>query len=561
MFWINGVSPPKIEKAHLDGSSHETLFDNDLGQPSAITVDPVKKKLYWADRLLQKIEVSNYDGSNRKTLKNDELPLTVGLAVYGNHLYWIDKKQQNLRRMDKETGDDLMTIKGRVQRLSDIIKVSMISQEEELSHPCSRQNNQCSHLCFVDAEGKPKCSCPEGLVLNNDFRTCSHNLNCGPDKFECVENSMCISLKWQCDGDPDCLDESDEVGCRHCTENEFTCDNGLCITKSQRCDGTTNCPSGEDESNCAPCKGDFYECKDHTCIENSQRCNGEKDCNGGEDEQACEEYGKQSTSKTGVKVWEQVLIVVAVCIVVVIVVVVVISCFRRRWRDPIPVDDNSDTYEIIMVNEPLKKSVKNIYCAEPPPTPPRTLSGTTCLTMTSGTNNTHSLSNVSPPYDRNHVTGASSSSCCSSSTTRYPHETLNPPPSPVTDRCSHLTFNTSTSQQHQPPNSPSSTIRSYNNHHHHHQQQRRRKPRRNHHRHPHHYRQVAPPTTPCSTDVCDDSESYYHQLSDSNSDVFYPPPCPTPRSTEPSCPPSPPSTERSFNPYPPPPSPVGTPDC
>lgn len=35
---------------------------------------------------------------------------------------------------------------------------------------------------------------------------------CGPQHFQC-NNNRCIDLKWKCDGDNDCGDSSDEIGC------------------------------------------------------------------------------------------------------------------------------------------------------------------------------------------------------------------------------------------------------------------------------------------------------------------------------------------------------------
>jgi low density lipoprotein receptor-related protein 5/6 len=144
-------------------------------------------------------------------------------------------------------------------------------------------------------------------------------------------------------------------------------------------------------------------------------------------------------------------------------------------------------------------------------------------------------------YDRSRLTGASSSG--SSSTppaTGYPRETLNPPPSPVTDPRSVCAESHCCSAY-----SGTSSRRPYR-----------------------HYRAInkPPPPTPCSTDVCDESDSYACGAasrlgSEYDSDPFPPPP--TPRShymsDEMSCPPSP-CTERSyFNPLPPPPSPDHSP--
>ena len=37
-------------------------------------------------------------------------------------------------------------------------------------------------------------------------------LKCGPQEHQC-DNNVCISKQWVCDGEPDCLDGSDEAGC------------------------------------------------------------------------------------------------------------------------------------------------------------------------------------------------------------------------------------------------------------------------------------------------------------------------------------------------------------
>jgi len=144
-------------------------------------------------------------------------------------------------------------------------------------------------------------------------------------------------------------------------------------------------------------------------------------------------------------------------------------------------------------------------------------------------------------YDRSRLTGASSSGSSSTPPAAgYPRETLNPPPSPVTDPRSVCAESHCCSAY-----SGTSSRRPYR-----------------------HYRTInkPPPPTPCSTDVCDESDSYACGAasrlgSEYDSDPFPPPP--TPRShymsDEMSCPPSP-CTERSyFNPLPPPPSPDHSP--
>ncbi len=40
------------------------------------------------------------------------------------------------------------------------------------SHPCSRDNGGCSHICIAKGDGTPRCSCPMHLVLLQNLLSC-----------------------------------------------------------------------------------------------------------------------------------------------------------------------------------------------------------------------------------------------------------------------------------------------------------------------------------------------------------------------------------------------------
>ena len=134
-----------------------------------------------------------------------------------------------------------------------------------------------------------------------DSRTCDPKT-----EFECKANkeygrSMCISRKWVCDGDPDCVDGADEDSAnvpnctltkQNCTEGQFQCDNGRCINNSWKCDHDNDCGDGSDESK--DCKNHFrtctdfeFTCQNAKCIAKSYKCDGEDDCGDGSDEYNC----------------------------------------------------------------------------------------------------------------------------------------------------------------------------------------------------------------------------------------------------------------------------------
>lgn len=83
MWWSDWGSVPKIERAYLDGSHREVIIDRDVAWINGIAVDTETDMLYWCDAKLDKIEVADTNGTNRRVLVQD-LRHAFGLSLLGN---------------------------------------------------------------------------------------------------------------------------------------------------------------------------------------------------------------------------------------------------------------------------------------------------------------------------------------------------------------------------------------------------------------------------------------------------------------------------------------------
>lgn len=88
MYWTDLSGTPRIERANLNGQQREILVNSSMGEPSSLTLDQDQDKeiLYWVDRKQNQIK-----SLDLKTKQNKQLSVTdvnsSTMTLYGKQTF------------------------------------------------------------------------------------------------------------------------------------------------------------------------------------------------------------------------------------------------------------------------------------------------------------------------------------------------------------------------------------------------------------------------------------------------------------------------------------------
>lgn len=112
MFWTDWGVDAKIERAGMDGSHRQTIVSYEVKWPNGLTLDLVKKRVYWVDAKLNTISSCDYNGSNRRLIlyNTEYLRHPFSITTFEDWLYWTDWDKSAVFKANKFTGKEVQAV-------------------------------------------------------------------------------------------------------------------------------------------------------------------------------------------------------------------------------------------------------------------------------------------------------------------------------------------------------------------------------------------------------------------------------------------------------------------
>lgn len=175
--YSNKLKGPRIEKVLMDGRNRQTIIQDKLQEPISITVDLIKKRLFWIDRKYDHLETSDYFGLKRFIIASGSrnLPHSVSLDLFESTIYFADYTKIAIMKLTRHaiTKDSNVSYHFKSSEKPHFVRVYHQTKQPKGENPCE---SNCEHFCLLSHGQNTvksfRCKCNNGYKLKYDLKTC-----------------------------------------------------------------------------------------------------------------------------------------------------------------------------------------------------------------------------------------------------------------------------------------------------------------------------------------------------------------------------------------------------
>ncbi|XP_055918086.1 low-density lipoprotein receptor-related protein 1 isoform X3 [Eupeodes corollae] len=293
-----------IEVSQLDGKYRRVLINKNLSEPRAIALDPFNRNIFWSDwGDSPHIGKAGMDGSNSRVIIHDNLgwPNALTISFETNELFWGDAREDFIAVSDLEGKNQRLLLGRSINPSLKLHHIFAIAVWEDRIYWSDWETKSIEYCNKYDGKN---CSTlittihrPMDLRVYHPYRQMASKSGNPCESAGCA--TLCLLSPifpyYKCACPNNFILGEDEKSCKaNCTAAHFQCVNTYkCIPFYWKCDTQDDCGDGSDEPESCPdfhCEPGQYQCFNNKCIHPSAICDGQNQCGDNSDERNCDKF-------------------------------------------------------------------------------------------------------------------------------------------------------------------------------------------------------------------------------------------------------------------------------